>query len=140
LAIAINLQISLPPSPDKRRKLFGQISDTNGKRANKRVLRVRRIPAAGGAEQNLPEFTHAGFTGSWTVTAAGIYFIARHSDQSLKIKFYDFADGKIKNISGERGIPENIYGNLAATADGSSFLYALLDQNASSIMLAEIDK
>ncbi|MGI8641718.1 MAG: hypothetical protein ACR2MG_17460 [Pyrinomonadaceae bacterium] len=117
------------PAPDGKTVFYAKIGSP---------AEVWSVPAAGGAEQNLPEFAAAGFTGSWTVTRAGIYFLARNPDQSLKIRFYDFTDGKIKNISDEHGIPENIFDNFDATAGSSRFLYALLDQNASSIILAEL--
>ena len=97
-----------------------------------------RVPADGGAEQLMPEFSRAGFTGSCAMTKKGIYFFARDAKQFLKIKFYDFADKKIKDTAEDYKIPENIFGNLDATDDGSIFLYSLLDQNASSIMLAEM--
>lgn len=97
-----------------------------------------RVPADGGAEEKLPEFARAGFIKNWTMTRSGIYFIVRDSDQTLKIKFYDFADEKIKDIPGNYKIPENLFGNLDATADGDVFLFSLEDQNASSIMLAEL--
>ena len=96
------------------------------------------VPANGGTEKNLSEFIRAGFTGSWTLTRAGIYFMARCEDVNLNIKFYDFADGKIKNAVEDCKIPNNIFTNLDAPADGSLFLYATLDQDASNIMLAEI--
>ncbi len=97
-----------------------------------------QVPANGGAEQYLPEFARAGFTGSWTMTQKGIYFLARDSEQFLKIMFYDFADKKIKDAAENYKMPENIFGNLDAANDGGVFLYSLLDQNASSIMLAEL--
>lgn len=33
-----------------------------------------RIPAEGGAEEIVPEFTAAGFLGDWEMTEAGIFF------------------------------------------------------------------
>ncbi len=96
-----------------------------------------QVPANGGAEQNLPEFTRAGFTGSWTITQTGIYFLARTTEQFLVIKFYDFAGKKVVE-SGDYKIPPNIFGNFDATDDGNVFLYSLLDQNASNLMLAQL--
>ena len=57
-----------------------------------------------------------------------IYFFARASDQFLKIKFYEFADGKIKDAAEDYKTLQNISGNFDATDDGSVFLYSLLDQ------------
>ncbi len=97
-----------------------------------------RVPANGGAEEFMPEFTRASFMGSWTMTQKGIYFLARDSEQFLKIMFYDFADKKIKDAGGDYKIPENTFGNLDATNDGDVILYSLLDQNASNIVFAEL--
>ena len=98
-----------------------------------------RVPANGGAEEFMTEFTRAGFTGSCAMTKKGIYFFARDLKNFLQIKFYDFADEKIKDLAQDYQIPENTFGNLDATDDGSIFLYSLLDQNASSIMLAALE-
>ncbi len=96
-----------------------------------------RVPTEGGAEEIVPEFTAAGLSGNWTTTKTGIYFLARNSDQSYKIKFYDFAAEQIKEFSGDYKLPANVLTNRVAT-DGNDFLYSVQDQNACRLMLAEL--
>ena len=123
-----NNQVALAtPAPDDKSVFFV-----------KSVLAAElwRVSSQGGAEEIVPEITTAGFTGSWTMTKTGIYFLARNSDQSYKMKFYDFANRKIKNPLGDYKIPSNVIG-CPETTDGTVFLYTAQDQ-ASRLMLAEL--
>lgn len=101
-----------------------------------------QVSAEGGEEKPLPEFVTADFTGNWTMARTGIYFFARQPDQTLRIKFYDFADKKIKDAHGIMidKISSKLRPNIIVNADGSRFLYEIFDQNVSNIMLAEIEK
>lgn len=98
-----------------------------------------RVPAEGGAEENIPELAAAA-ANQWSASHIGIYFLARQPDRNFKIKFYDFASRLIKDAAGNYKIPPNVQGSLGANFGGDAFLYSLKDQNASSIMLAELGK
>ena len=102
---------------------------------------VWRVSANSGAnEQIVPELAAANlFSGNWAATRRGLYFLAQNPNKSLKIKFYDFSGGNVADAA-EKELPENYYGGITASADGNTFLYVRQDQNASSIMFAELGK
>ncbi len=95
-----------------------------------------RVPAEGGAEEIVPEFEAAGFYNTWTMTQAGIYFIVPVSDQSFKMKFYDFADEQVKDAFDDYKIPSNLDGNIITT-DGNVFLCSVMEKS-SRLMLATL--
>lgn len=97
-----------------------------------------RVPVDGGDESPVAELADAGLSNSWTVTSAGIYFIAHAEQPPYKTKFYDFSTAQTKETSGVDKFPPRLFAGFSASADGKTFLYALFDQTASSIMLAEI--
>lgn len=102
-----------------------------------------RVPIMGGTEESLPEFTHARFIGIWTMTARGIYFLPRRQpEESFELKFYGFADKKIKDAIAVSDVQtaNKDYFRFDATDDGSRFLYSVFEENASSIMLAELSE
>ena len=101
---------------------------------------VWRVSANGENEQIVPQLATANlFGGNWAATAGGLYFLSQNSNKLLKIKFYDFKGDKVADAA-ENELPENYYGGITASADGTTFFYARQDQNASSIMIAEIGK
>ena len=95
-----------------------------------------RVPAEGGAEEIVPEFAANGFFGIWTMTKAGIYFLAAASDKSILLKFYDFADRQIKDAPGDYKIPLNLDVTFIAT-DGKVLLCSVIEK-ASHLMLADL--
>lgn len=95
-----------------------------------------RVGAEGGAEEVVPEFEAAGFSDFWTITEAGIYFIVPVSDQSFKMKFYDFADGQVKDAPGDYKIPSNLDGTFITT-DGNVLLCTVMEK-ASRLILANL--
>ncbi len=95
-----------------------------------------RVPAEGGAEEVVPEFAANGFFNIWTMKKAGIYFLANSFDQSIKLKFYDFADGQIKDASGDYKIPPNLYGTFI-TFDRNILLCSVMEKS-SSLLLADL--
>jgi Tol biopolymer transport system component/DNA-binding winged helix-turn-helix (wHTH) protein len=97
-----------------------------------------RVPVNGGDELPVAELSDAGLSNSWSVTSAGIYFIARAEQPPYKTKFYDFSTAQTKETLGVDKLPPRLFAGFSASADGKTFLYALFDQNASSIMLAEV--
>ena len=117
------------PAPDGKTIFYAKTETSDG---------VWRVPAEGGSEESIHELAAAP-ANKWLMSARGIYFLARQSDESFHIKFYDFAAGKVKDADGDYKIPPNVQGSPGANADGTVFLYSLLDQNASRIMLAELE-
>lgn len=95
-----------------------------------------RVSTDGGAEELVPEFTAAGFNDNWDMTATGIYFVASNADHNLKMKFYDFADGQIKDAPADFQIPPNIYTNIIAI-NGKVLLCSVLEKS-SRLMLADL--
>ena len=95
-----------------------------------------RVPAEGGAEEIVPEFEAAGFYNTWTITEAGVYFIVPVSDQSFKMKFYDFADRQVKDAPGGYQIPPRLDGTIITT-DGNALLCTVLEKS-SRLMLADL--
>ncbi len=101
---------------------------------------VRGVSASNGNEQIVSAFTSVKLFGAnWSRTPGGLYFLTQNSNKSLNIKFYDFSCSCVSDAA-ERTLPESFYSGITASADGAFFLYARQDQNASSIMLAEIGK
>ena len=98
-----------------------------------------RIPANGGAEEQLPKFSHAGFARRWTITETGIYFLAENPKNEYQLKFYDFADELIKSPAGDYKIPSNItdHEGLIMKFDKDVLLCTMLE-NPSRLMLAEL--
>ncbi len=95
-----------------------------------------RVPAKGGAEEIVPEFEAAGFYNTWTMTEAGVYFIVPVSEQSFKMKFYDFADRQVKDAPGGYQIPPRLDGTIITT-DGNVLLCTVLEKS-SRLMLADL--
>ncbi|MCY7348046.1 MAG: winged helix-turn-helix domain-containing protein [Pyrinomonadaceae bacterium] len=102
------------------------------------VVGLWRVGADGGAETPIPELAEAAYWRYWTATRDGIYFVARAEQPPYKIKFYDFASRQLKEAAATDHSPIWVYPGLSASADGKTILYTQHDQNASSIMLAEL--
>lgn len=99
-----------------------------------------RVSATGGDELPVPGFAEADDWRLWTVTQDGIYFVARAEQPPYKIKFYNFTTEQTSEIATTANLPPGTHSGLSASADGKTILYAQHDQNASSIMLAELEK
>lgn len=95
-----------------------------------------RVPAGGGQEELLSDFTQAGFTGSWIMQKAGILFLARTADQQYQFKFYDFAERVIVNAPEKYSIPSYLDANCATT-DGKVILCSALERS-SHLTLADL--
>ncbi len=118
-------------SPDGAEIYFTKVRGVSG---------IWKISSAGGAETPVAELAEAGYWRYWTTTNQGIYYVARSSNAPYKIMFFGFADKKLKEIYSTDQPPIWIYPGLAAAPNGKTILYAQRDQNASSIMLADIGK
>ncbi len=99
-----------------------------------------RVSLESGEELPVAELSEAAFRRSWTVTKNGIYYIAYSSNPPYKIKFYDFINRQTKELALTDKTPILFSSGLSATDDGKTILYAQTDQNASSILLAELNK
>ncbi len=95
-----------------------------------------RVPAQGGAEEIVPEFEAAGFFNTWEMTEMGIYFIVPIADQSFKLKFYDFAVGRVTVASGDYKIPSNLDGTIISTHENTLICSVLI--KSSRLALAEL--
>lgn len=100
---------------------------------------LRRVSADGEEERMVPELTEAGHRRYWTMTRRGIYFVAPAEQPPYKIKYYDFSNSQINETATTEKPPIWTYPGLSASVEGESILYAQSDQNASSIMLAELE-
>jgi Tol biopolymer transport system component/DNA-binding winged helix-turn-helix (wHTH) protein len=110
---------------------------------------IWRMSIDGGIEEKVQEITDAGFSNQfvnkrdeygnqWTVKENGIYFLARSSDNTYKLKFYDFNSEQIKDLELEQEILQNIDTQFGMATDGESFLFSVRDPILSNIFLAEL--
>ncbi len=91
-------------------------------------------------EQATADLSEAGYWRYWTVTQTGIYFLAQASDSFYQIKFYDFESKQLKTVTQTEKPPIWTYPGLSVSSDAKTILYTQSEQNASSIMLAELPK
>jgi Tol biopolymer transport system component len=99
-----------------------------------------RVGTEGGEETPVAELADAGYWRSWSVTQNGICYVGRAGSPPYQIRFYSFSDGLTKTLATMEKAPLWNYSGLAASADGKIILYAQYDQNANSIMLADLVK
>jgi Tol biopolymer transport system component/DNA-binding winged helix-turn-helix (wHTH) protein len=104
------------------------------------VAGLWRVASEGGEETPAAELAEAGYWRSWTVTQSGVYYVARSSGPPYKIMFYNFSDGQTRELAATEKMPLWNFSGLSVSPDGNTILYAQEDQNASSIMLAELGK
>jgi len=97
-----------------------------------------QISVDGDTESPIAELSEAAYWRYWTMTKSGIYFVARAEQPPYKIKFYDFSNAQIKEVAVTDMVPIWTYTGLSAVANGESILYVQSNQNASSIVLAEL--
>jgi hypothetical protein len=104
------------------------------------VAGLWRVSVEGGEESPVPELSEAGYWRYWTVTQKGVYFVAQNPNPPYRIVFYDFSTWQTREIASAEKMPLWAFPGLSASADGKTILYAQRDQNAGSIMLAELQK
>jgi Tol biopolymer transport system component len=104
------------------------------------VAGLWRVSVNGGDESAVPELIDAGYWRYWSVTPHGIFFVAHSVNAPYTIRFYDFVSKQIKDAATTDKTPIWVFSGFSATPDGKSLLFAQNDQNASSIMIAEIKK
>ena len=102
------------------------------------VIGLWSMPSGGGEEIAIPELMEAGYWRSWTVTRSGVYFVVRAASPPYRIAFYDFASRRVKDVATAEQPPVWVFPSLSVSVDGKTVLYTQNDQNASSIILAEI--
>ena len=91
-------------------------------------------------ETQIPEINDEGFQNAWTLAANGVYFIAKADKSPAKIKFYDFSTERIGEVAETDKFNGSGFAGMTVSPDGKTIVFAQFDQNASSIMLAEIKK
>lgn len=111
---------------------------------NSPEIGLRRVSAAATAENSdeaqIPKVNNEGFQNAWTLTKNGVYFIAPADHSPAVIKFYDFATERISDIVESDRFKSSAFAGMTVSPDGKTVLFAQFDQNASSIMLAELEK
>jgi Tol biopolymer transport system component len=96
------------------------------------------VPSAGGEELPVPELAEAGYWRSWTMTSDGVYFVARTGAAPPRpLKFFSFATRRVTQIGTVEKDPLRWVPGLAISPDRRWLLYAMIEQNTSSIMLVE---
>ena len=105
---------------------------------------LRRVSAAATFENSdeaqIPKINDEGFQNAWTLAANGIYFVAKADKSPAKIKFYNPANQSISEVAETDKFNPSGFAGMTVSPDGKSIVFAQFDQNASSIMLAEIKK
>ena len=91
-------------------------------------------------ETPIAQVNNQGFQNTWTLAGNGIYFIASADRSPYKIKFFDFSTERISEIAETDKFNASGFAGMTVSPDGKSIVFAQFDQNASSIMLAEIKK
>lgn len=95
--------------------------------------------AANSDEAQVSQLVNEGFQNVWTHTQNGIYFIARAEKPPAKIKFFDFSTEQVSEIAESEKFVFSKHAGMTVSPDGKIILLAQFDQNASNIMLAEIE-
>jgi Tol biopolymer transport system component len=96
------------------------------------------VPSAGGEERPVPELADAGYWRSWTMTSDGIYYVARTGAAPPRpLKFLSFDTRRVTQIGTVDKDPLGWVPGLAVSPDRRWLLYAMIEQDSSSIMLVE---
>lgn len=99
------------------------------------------VDKLGGAEERAAaDLSEAGYWRYWTVTQTGVYFLAQIADSFYPIKFYDFESRQSKTIAQTEQPPIWTFPGLSVSRDAKKILYTQSEQNANSVMLAELEK
>ena len=90
-------------------------------------------------EAQISKVNDEGFQNIWTLTKKGIYFIARADRSPYKIKLYDFSTEQISEVAETNKFNFSGFAGMTVMPNGKTIVFAQYDQNASNIMLAEIN-
>ena len=94
---------------------------------------IWRVPTSGGAEARFIDLVHP--TGGWVVMDDGIYYISKPDEKGVSyIRFKDFATGSDRVVVPIEG---RVDWGLTVSPDRRTFLYNLLDESSSDLMLVE---
>ncbi len=85
-----------------------------------------------GTESSLEGLPTLQYSGLWTVTPGGIYFVPADSPHSLC--YFDFATKQVRNVF---EIQKDFNRGLSASPDGRWIIYSQLDEVNSDIMLVD---
>jgi Tol biopolymer transport system component/DNA-binding winged helix-turn-helix (wHTH) protein len=115
-------------SPDGRRLYFTQDRGSSS---------IRRMPAAGGAEEPVFDFHQKNYSRAWTVTGEGVYFAVASSNTRSTIKLFSFSTGIEKTVAEiDRAMPSGVSG-LTISPDGKWLLLPLFARRGSDLMMIE---
>ena len=118
-------------APDGRRIIYSKGGGKSG---------LWSVETDGADEKPLPELINAGAWRSWFVGRNGVYYTEFSAQPPFRLKFFDFAARRIKEIAAVEKSPLLYYSNLSVSADGKKILYARQDQSASAIIFADLSK
>ena len=105
---------------------------------------LHRISAAATAESSdetpVSQVNAANFQNIWTLTKSGVYFVTQTGKSAAEIKFFEFSTERVSKIAETDRLKASGSAGIAVAPDGKSIVFAQFDQDASNIMLAEIDR
>ena len=100
---------------------------------------IWKMPLSGGEEVHVLDQPLGEDWWNWALTRSGIYFLDQPNHLNIRgLKFLDFETGKVTSVASPDGVcinPERLCNGLAASPDGKSIAFGLLEPNESSIML-----
>lgn len=103
--------------------------------------KIWQVPIGGGEESiAAADLSKAAIWRYWTVSPTGIYFTVRQGDEPFyRINFYDFENRRVKTVAQPENAPIWNFSGLSVAND-QTILYAQTEQNASTIMLADLPR
>ena len=97
---------------------------------------VWRVATEGGKEEPVLDHHQIGLWRYWRVVERGIYFASLTEKGSL-LEFFNFATGRVNEVSRLAGGPERNVPGLAVSPDDHTLLIVQLDYGGSDLMIAE---
>ena len=97
---------------------------------------IWRVATEGGKEEPVLDHHQVGLWRYWRVVERGIYFASSTETGSL-LEFFNFATGRVNEVSRLAGGPERNAPGLAVSPDGHTLLFVQLDRWGSDLMIAE---
>lgn len=103
---------------------------------NRGLPAIWRVSVGGGEETLVLDFHSSDYSRYWQIVGDGVYFATIEAGQT-RIKFFNFASGKLLPIATlEKALAQGDIG-LAVSPDGRWLLYAQLDEKVGDIMMLE---
>jgi dipeptidyl aminopeptidase/acylaminoacyl peptidase len=117
------------------------MESTDGKRLyyfrNDRHDGIWTMPAAGGAEEVVPELADVKQTRSWVVRRDGIWFYQEGSGRTPLVRFFNFATRRVTTVLTPERRPGTTAPGLDLSPDGRKLLYTQVDHWIEGLMMLE---